>query len=186
MTVNPAALNGFVVAGFPSPTTAGVAGNFSVTAADAFGNLVPGYLGTVSFTSSDPQAALPASYAFVAGDNSTHTFSATLKTAGSQSITAKDSANNSGTQSAIQVNAAAPTGLALTGFPSPATAGVAANFTLAAKDPFGNTAPSYTGTVAFTSSDGSAVLPGSYTFVAGDNGTHTFIPPPSRRPRPNR
>jgi hypothetical protein len=43
-----------------------------------------------------------------------------------------------------------------------------------AKDPFGNTATSYRGTVHFTSSDSAAGLPANYTFVAADNGVHTF------------
>ena len=42
---------------------------------------------TVTFGSSDAQAGLPASYAFTAADAGVHTFTATLKTAGSQSIT---------------------------------------------------------------------------------------------------
>ena len=41
-------------------------------------------------------------------------------------------------------------------------------------DAFGNTATGYLGTVHFTSSDGPAVLPANYTFIAGDNGVHTF------------
>src|SRR5206468_623304 len=32
----------------------------------------------------------------------------------------------------------------------------------------------YTGTVHFSSSDGAALLPGDYTFTAGDGGVHTF------------
>ena len=44
------------------------------------------------------------------------------------------------------------------------------NVTITAKDAYGNTATSYTGTVHFTSSDSAAVLPGNYTFVAGDAG----------------
>jgi len=53
-------------------------------------------------------------------------------------------------------------------------AGGAFNVTVTAKDAYGNTATGYTGTVQFTSSDGSAVLPASYTFGAGDAGAHTF------------
>ena len=82
------------VSGYTSPTSAGVAHNFTVTALDQFGNAATGYRGAVTFSSSDGQAVLPASYIFLAGDNGTHTtFSATLKTAGTQSITATDSVN---------------------------------------------------------------------------------------------
>src|SRR5262249_49952147 len=44
-----------------------------------------------------------------------------------------------------------------------------------AKDPFGNTATGYTGTVALSSSDPQASLPASYTFQPGDQGTKTFL-----------
>ena len=180
ITVLPGVTAALVVAGYPSPTTAGTAHNFTVTAQDAFGNLTPGYTGTVHFTSTDPQATagsgLPANYAFVAGDAGTHTFSATLKTAGTQSITATDTVTGTitGTQSAISVLSSTATTLTVSGFTTPTTAGVAHNVTVTAKDAFGNTATGYTGTVHFTSSDGAAVLPADYTFVAGDNGTHTF------------
>ena len=88
-TVNAAGATHFTVTGFPSPTTAGAAHNVTVTAYDAYGNVATGYTGTVHFTSSDAQAVLPANYTFTAGDAG-HTFSATLETAGTQSITATD------------------------------------------------------------------------------------------------
>src|SRR5205807_828478 len=40
--------------------------------------------------------------------------------------------------------------------------------------PFGNTVPSYAGTIHFTSSDASATLPPDYTFTGPDAGKHTF------------
>ena len=79
-----------MVAGFPSPVQAGVAGNFTVTALDEFGNVATGYRGTIHFTSSDSQAVLPADYTFTAADAGVHTFSATLNTTGSQTLTASD------------------------------------------------------------------------------------------------
>jgi hypothetical protein len=54
------------------------------------------------------------------------------------------------------------------------TAGASFSLTVRAVDQFGNTATDYTGTVHFTSSDGSATLPANYTFTAGDGGIHTF------------
>src|SRR5207249_4793836 len=127
ITVNPAATSSLIVAGFPSPVTAGVAGNFSVTARDPYRNIPAGYTGTVHFTSSDAQAVLPADYTFTATDAGHHPFSATLKTAGSQSLTAKDTATGTitGSQTPIVVSAAATSSFVVTGFPSPTTAGVA-------------------------------------------------------------
>src|SRR5207253_1730325 len=88
--VTPAGAASYVVTG-PASATAGVAFNtLAVTAKDSFGNTATGYTGTAHFTSIDGQAVLPADYKFVAGDNGTHTFTATLKTVGSQTITATD------------------------------------------------------------------------------------------------
>src|SRR5262249_56216104 len=107
--VNPAAASTMIVAGFPSPTTAGVAGSFAVTLKDPYGNTATGYTGMVQFTSSDRKASLPANYTFTATDAGVHTFSAILKTAGTQSLTAKDTttASLTGTDRGITVNPAA-------------------------------------------------------------------------------
>ena len=109
ITVNPAAASTFVVTGFTSPVTAGTSGMFSVTAKDPYNNTATGYVGTVHFTSSDGQAALPANYTFTSGDSGVHTFSGTLKTAGTESITATDTVTSSitGSQTGITVNAGA-------------------------------------------------------------------------------
>ncbi len=176
ITVNAAATSQFVVSGYPSPTVAGVAHTVTVSAQDTFGNVTTGYRGTVHLTSSDAQATLPANYTFSAGDAGTHTFSVTLKTAGTQSITATDTVTGSitGTQGAITVNPAAASTLSVSGYPSPTTAGVAHTETVSALDAFGNVASGYTGTVRFTSTDARAVLPANYTFSAGDAGSHVF------------
>jgi hypothetical protein len=176
ITVNPAAAKTLTVAGFPSPTTAGTAGSFTVTAKDAFGNIATGYRGTVHFTSTDSKAVLPANYTYTAGDAGVHSFTVTLKTAGTQSITAKDTVTGTitGTQSGITVNPAAAKTLTVAGFPSPTKAGTAGSFTVTAKDAYGNVATGYSGTVQFTSSDKQAVLPANYTYTGSDNGVHTF------------
>src|SRR5262249_25156475 len=128
----------FQVGGFPSPTVAGSAGSFTVTALDQLGETVTGYRGTAHFTSSDAQAVLPADYAFTAADNGVHTFSATLKTAGTQSITAADptAAGSAGSQSGIVVTPAAASALALIGVPTAWLSGDLNTFTVAAKDAY--------------------------------------------------
>jgi hypothetical protein len=170
-----AASPSFSVGGFPSPATAGVAGSFTVSARNADGTPATNYTGTVHFGSSDAQAVLPADYTFTAADQGVHTFTATLKTAGAQSIAATDitTPDFAGTESGIVVKPAAASTLVVAGFPSPTTAGSAHGFTVTAKDPYGNTV-AYTGTVHFTSSDGQAVLPANYTFTAANLGVHTF------------
>src|SRR5206468_2072755 len=130
----------FAVTGFPAPTTAGLAGSFTVTAMNSVGTTATAYAGTVQFASSDAQAVLPSAYTFTAADGGVHTFSATLKTAGTKSIGASDTmAAISGTQANITVQPAAATTLVLAGFPSPTTAGVAGSVTVTARDAYGNT-----------------------------------------------
>jgi hypothetical protein len=166
LTVDPAPAAIFVVVGFPSPGTAGLPGAFSVTALDAFNNVATDYSGTITFSSSDTQASLPSSATLSRGSGS---FSATLKTAGSQSLTARDTFNPSlnASLSGIVVNPAATSRLVVGGFPSPVTAGVACTFTVTARDAFGNTTPAYSGAVHFTSSDIQAALPRDATLSSG-------------------
>jgi hypothetical protein len=178
ITVSPPSASAatLVLTGLPSVVTAGTAGSETVTVEDASGNVVTGYRGTVHFTSSDAQASLPADYTFTAADAGSHTFTLTLKTAGTQSLTAADTASGtvSGTQAGITVNPGAATVLMISGLPSSVQAGVAATVTVTALDAFDNTATGYTGTVDFTSSDPQASLPADYTFTAADGGVHTF------------
>lgn len=176
ITVTPAAASKLSLSGFPNPATAGTPGSFTVTLRDAFNNVATGYRGTVHFTSSDGQAVLPADYTFTAADAGVHTFAATLKTTGAQSLTATDAANPAltGSQTGIVVNASTTGSLSLSGFTNPATAGTAGSFTVTLRDALNNVATGYRGTVHFTSSDGQAVLPADYTFTAADAGVHTF------------
>ena len=93
---------------------------------------------------------LPADATLVAGVG---TFSATLTTAGSQTLIATDTAAPSITGSAaITVTAGTATHLVATA-PSAATAGTAISFTVKAEDQFNNVATSYADSVHFTSSD---------------------------------
>jgi hypothetical protein len=168
MTVNPAASVHFVVVA-PATATAGTAVNFAVTAEDQFDNTINGYAGTVHFTSSDGVATLPANMTL---SNGTGTFSATFKTAGSQTIAATDTVtvSISGVSGGVTVSAGAATHYAVS-TPATANSGVAFNFTVTAFDQFNNTAKGYSGTVHFTSSDGQATLPANSTLTSG---TGTF------------
>jgi outer membrane protein assembly factor BamB len=103
--VTPAAATHLTVSDLPSPYVAGVAHSVTVRALDAYGNTATGYRGKVHFTSSDPAAVRPADYSFTAPDAGVHIFSVTLKTAGTQSVTATDMATASikGSQTGIVV-----------------------------------------------------------------------------------
>lgn len=76
----------------PANVTSGTAFNLTVTALDPSNNVVTAYAGTVHFTSSDGSAILPANATLI---NGTGTFTVTLGTSGTQTITASDTANTS-------------------------------------------------------------------------------------------
>ena len=159
-----------------APETAGTSFTVTVTAKTSSGATDTSYTGTVHFTSSDTLAVLPANFTFPASDDGTARFTVTLKTAGSQSITVADTANPAitGTLSGILVNPAAASKFVLSGLSSGATVGVAQSLTVTAEDPYGNVATGYAGTMAITSTDSAATLPGSYTFSSTNAGVHTF------------
>lgn len=160
----------------PASATAGTGFNFAVTVVDASNNRVPGYIGTVHFTSTDPLAVLPSDYTFTASDYGAHTFSATtLNTAGSQTIGAADTANSAinGMSGPITINSAAATHLTVSA-PASVAPGTPFSVTVSALDASGNISTGYTGTVHFSSSDPHAALPPDFTFTAADAGVHTF------------
>jgi uncharacterized delta-60 repeat protein len=122
----------------PSSVTAGTAGSFTLTALNPDGSDDTGYSGTVQITSSDPQAVLSGDITVTGG---TATFSATLVTAGSQSLTATDTSNGSiiGSESGITVTPAAASQVVFTQVPSSGTAGQTLGTVQAAiEDAYGN------------------------------------------------
>jgi len=185
LTVRAAPANKLVLAG-ASTTPAGSSFTVTVGAQDPYGNTDTAYAGTMHFTSSDRAAgALPPDSTLTNGQGS---FAATLDTAGSQTVTATDTATASITGSmTIQVTPLAAASIALA-VPSSAVTNQPFNVTVTLRDRFGNMATGYTGTVHFLSSDEIAnhlgKMPADYTFTAGDAGTHTFsvtlISPPSQ------
>jgi hypothetical protein len=125
--VSPAVTH-FGVSTSANPATAGTPLTLTLTALDATGALVPGYAGTVHFTSSDAAASLPANYIFTAADNGVHTFPLTFGTAGSQTVTVTDTAAASVNGSAaVSVNNPLP---ALTGLGSVSVAEGSPSLTL--------------------------------------------------------
>ncbi|HEY2858562.1 MAG TPA: Ig-like domain repeat protein [Terracidiphilus sp.] len=72
----------------PASANAGAPVSFMVTTYDIFSNVVTGYTGTATFSSTDPAALLPSPAALTGG---TGTFQATFVTPGTQTITATDS-----------------------------------------------------------------------------------------------
>jgi hypothetical protein len=174
-TVNPPLVATHFLVLAPENATTGVPTPVLVVALDGSNHVVPNYTGTVSFTSSDGNASLPANYTFTAADHGRHLFQVTFETAGSQTVTATDTTTSSITgQVSTTVVAPGPVthfgiftlGPALAGFPAPVL--------VVALDASNHVVAGYTGTVHFTSSDGSATLPADYTFTAADHGSHLF------------
>jgi uncharacterized repeat protein (TIGR01451 family) len=152
----------------PAAATTGTSFNVTVTALNAGGTTVTGYVGTVHFTSSDGAALLPADSTLT---NGVGTFSVTLNSPGSRTITATDTVTSSiaGTTGAISVSG--PANHFSVSAPAAATAGAPFNFTVTALDSANNIITGYAGTVHFTSTDGAAVLPANSTLT---NGVGTF------------
>jgi len=153
----------------PATATAGTAISLSVNALDASNNVTVSYSGTVHFTSTDAQAAVPANSTLT---NGTGAFSATLKTLGNQTITATDTtaASVTGNSSAISVVSAAPTHFSV-GAQRAANPGTSLSFSVTALDTANNPATTYSGTVHFTSTDSLASLPVNSPLT---NGTGNF------------
>jgi hypothetical protein len=176
LTVNPAPASKLVLSGVTATTTAGTSFSFNVTAQDPVGNIDTNYAGTMHFTSSDRAAgALPPDSTLLNGQGS---FSATLDTAGSQTVTATDRSTASITGSlTIQITPLAAASMTLA-VPASAVANQPFNVTVTLTDRFGNLATGYRGTVHFSSSDLVAgqlgKLPADYTFTGADGGRHVF------------
>ncbi|HMC70204.1 MAG TPA: Ig-like domain-containing protein, partial [Mycobacteriales bacterium] len=168
VTVNPQVTTHFSVIA-PANTTSGTPFNVTVTALDASNVTVTSYTGTVHFTSSSA-GTLPVDYAFVAGDSGSHTFSVTLTSTGAQSITATDGGITGTANTTVAPPPATHFSVVA---PANVTSGAGFNVTVTALDASNATVPGYTGTIHFTSSS-AGTLPADYTFVAGDNGSHTF------------
>jgi hypothetical protein len=150
--VNPLAASALSLAA-PTGPAAGTAFGETVTAVDTYGNAAAGYEGAKLLTFSNPAPSpsgkapsYPASVTFTAGVG---TAQVTLYDAQTTTIGATDG-TLSGTSSSFIVSPASAASFALS-TPAP-TAGTSFNETLTAKDPYGNTATSYTGskTVNFT------------------------------------
>jgi len=131
VNVLPDAGNGhFYVSEVETPRAAGRPGDVRVTVADGYGNRIASYRGRIHFTSSDPQARLPADYSFTAADAGSHLFQGgvVLRTPGRQSLAVTDVATRSltGRQDRIAVNRSRPGLISGKSAPRPAMADVSA------------------------------------------------------------
>jgi hypothetical protein len=175
--INDASWPTFTVSGFPLPTTAGASGSFTVRVENPDGTTDTGYTGTVHFTSSDNQAVLPEDYTFTAADAGVHSFSATLKSAGTRSITATDTTTGSitGSDSGITVLPAEASQLFFTGQPTSKTAGEAISpVRVDVTDQYGNVVTTNSSTVTLTLSSGTFAGGSATVSAAASSGVATF------------
>ena len=162
MVVLPATAAGFAISA--NECHRGAAFGLTIIAEDAFNNTVTGYAGTVSFTSTDSAASLPANAALPFGVG---VFSATLNRAGDQTLTITDTGNSiTSVSAALAMSPAAGAHFTLSA-PASATAGAPFTFTVTALNAGNTTASGYTGTIEFSSSDYPALLPANSTISAG-------------------
>jgi hypothetical protein len=176
IAVTPAPADHFDL-GAPGGSIAGTAFDLTVIARDPYGNIDTNYQGTVTFSSSDGRAVLPADYLFSAGDNGVHTFTGgvTLFLAGNQTVTASDATSGISGGASLVITPAALDHFQFDA-PTQVTSGDVFDVTVTALDVYGNVVTGYTGTVHFDSTDGDpgAVVPSDYSFTADDAGVHTF------------
>jgi len=93
------------------------------------------------------------------------------------SVTTRDGIGNiinGPTSASVSIVPAAASSIEVTGITDPVTAGTASDVTLTARDPYGNVATSYLGTITFISTDLQATLPADHTFLPGDAGVKTI------------
>lgn len=91
-TVNPGTASGFTVTGLSTFTAPQQAQTATVRAVDGYGNVVTGFTGAVTLSSTDTSATFsPTSHTYVAGDAGVYTFTVTFNTAGTFSVTATSS-----------------------------------------------------------------------------------------------
>jgi hypothetical protein len=175
--VTPAAPYALAITGLSNPVIAGASQNFTVKAVDAYGNTATSFTGLVQVASTDPKTS-PTSYTFQPSDQGTHVFSLAPETHGVVVVTATDLSGAhlpSGT-ARTWVNAGPLGSLTLYNLPSESPINTAQEFTVVARDLYGNLATDYTGTVDLTSTDPKAVFSTTtYAFVPSDHGEHTFM-----------
>ncbi|MCX6120398.1 MAG: hypothetical protein NTX44_02110 [Ignavibacteriales bacterium] len=182
-TAAPGTTNGKT--GTPTAQSAVTAFNVTVNAVDANWNVIPTATDVVGITSSDLNATLPANAALSSG---THTFSVTLRTAGTSTVTSMDitdGGKTSNTSPSTTVNTGAFTKLQIlvpgetaapgsttgkTGTPTASNVGNLFQVDVNSVDASWNPVTA-TDVVGITSSDGAATLPANAALVGG---TQTF------------
>ncbi len=158
----------------PASTDAGAPVTATVRAVDGLGNLVP-YTGGVRFTSSDSHFSISPLdlgrdyYTFTTADGGQHDFTLFLRSSGTQTLTARETAATS--RNAVASATVSPVHLAIATDYTTTNTGDTLGFTIRALRGDGSLATTFGDTVHFTSSD-----PGFHVSGADVNGNYTFTP----------
>jgi len=193
VSVSPAAATSFSLAAASATPTTGEADNLTITAKDAYGNTATSYTGSHNLTfgpvADSPSGAHATVTNFAGGTNSFGTptqigFSEgiatvsggkngvmTLVKAGSVSLTVSDGSLSNGSGLAVSVSPAGASELVLAAASTTPTAGTADNLTITAKDAYGNTATSYTGSHNLTFGPVADSPSGAHATVSDSSGS---------------
>ncbi len=162
----------------PTSGTAGAAlGAFEVTIQNGDGETVTSATNTVTVVlGSGPAAAALEGTVSVAAVNGVARFPELVlkKAASGYTLVASGAGLTGATSQSFDVVPAAPASLAVAQVADIVTAGHALSPEVSVLDAFGNVVTGYTGTMRFSSTDGSATLPADYAFTAADAGRHVF------------
>lgn len=165
----PAAVAGLKVM-LPANVPNGLPAMARIAAVDAAGMPVFGFSGSVTISSSDAAASLPATVKLVGGSA---VVPVTFRTAGSQTLTATDAADSGRSATATTTVAAPLAATTLTVLlPAQTRAGLPTMVTVLAVDASGRPVPTFSGTASVASSDAGAALP--LVEVIFRNGRATF------------
>lgn len=178
VTVGATSANAIKVEPATATPTAGAQVAVTLTALGNNGKPAPGFRGTLKITSTDLHATLPGDVTFGAGDAGVKQVTVTLTTAGAVTLTATETTPGKpgvAGSASLNVQAAPARACVASQAPAAAIAGSLISLTVTVKDPFGNSATGYAGTIHVTATDTRALLPGDVTYVpATDAGSHAF------------
>jgi hypothetical protein len=174
--VSAGSANSFTVAN-PGTRTAGTSFSETITALDTWGNTATGYSGpqtlTFSGPSNSPNASTPTYPSSVTFTSGVGTATVTLVDAQSTTLTATQG-SVTGTSTSFTVSPSATAASFTVGNPGTRTAGTAFSVSVTALDPYGNTATGYSGSKTLTFSgpsnspnNSAPTYPGSVTFTSG-------------------
>src|SRR5205807_2921366 len=102
-SVSAAAATVCSVLDLPASAAAGAQVGLRVAVKDAFDNAATNYTGTITLSSNDARAVLSGPATFSAPDNGTRAFSAQVRSAGSETISATDAANAISCQALVSI-----------------------------------------------------------------------------------